>query len=111
MALPLAVGAALAPDEVRRASIASGLRLRGLEPLALWMQTTGASLLAVSRCSSPRVWTLAQDSPSAYGLLYLAAVWADWRGQEHRQGRVDINSASLTAPEAVTRLPRCLRGP
>src|SRR6516164_5251326 len=25
----------------------------------------------------------------AYGLLYLAAVWAGWREQEHRQGRVD----------------------
>jgi hypothetical protein len=57
--------------------------------LAFWMQTTGAPLLAVSGCSSPRVWTLAQDSRSAYGLLYLAAVWAGWHEQEPRQGTID----------------------
>jgi len=37
----------------------------------------GASLLAVQRGSPVRVRTLAQDSRSAYGLLYLAAVRYD----------------------------------
>jgi hypothetical protein len=53
------------------------------------MQTTGASLLAVNRCSPARVRTPAQDSRSAHALLYLAAVWADRRKQEHRQGMFD----------------------
>jgi hypothetical protein len=38
------------------------------------MQTTGAALVAVRRCSSVRVRMLVQGSCSAYGLLYLAAV-------------------------------------
>ena len=38
------------------------------------MQTTGASLLAVSWCSSLHVWTPVQDSRSAHGLLYVPAV-------------------------------------
>ena len=42
--------------------------------LTFWMQTTGAALLAVNRCSPARVWMPAQDSRSAHGLLYLAAV-------------------------------------
>jgi hypothetical protein len=37
--------------------------------LAVWMQTTGAVLLATERCSPARVLTHAQDSPSAHGLL------------------------------------------
>jgi hypothetical protein len=41
------------------------------------MQTMGASLLAAKRGSPVRVRTLAQDSRSAYGLLYLAAVRYD----------------------------------
>jgi hypothetical protein len=53
--------------------------------LAFWMQTTGARLLAVSRCSSVRVRTHAQDSRSAHGLLYLTAVRDDSRQQEHCQ--------------------------
>jgi hypothetical protein len=43
MALPLPVARV---NEVHSAPIAPGLRLRGLEPLAFWMQTMGASLLA-----------------------------------------------------------------
>jgi hypothetical protein len=39
------------------------------------MQTTGAVLLAVRRCSPVRMRMLAHDSRSAYGLLYFAAVW------------------------------------
>ena len=38
------------------------------------MQTTGAALLAVRRCSLVRMRMLAQDSRCAYGLLYVAAV-------------------------------------
>ena len=38
------------------------------------MQNTGAILLAAQRCSLVRMWTPAQDSRSAHGLLYLAAV-------------------------------------
>lgn len=44
--------------------------------LAFWMQTTGASLLAVNRCSPVPVRMAAQDSRSAHMLLYLAAVRA-----------------------------------
>jgi len=42
--------------------------------LAFWMQTTGATLLRVRRCGVVRAWMPAEDSRSAYGLLYLAAV-------------------------------------
>jgi len=66
-----------------------------------WMQTTGAALLMFIRCSPGRVRTPAQDSHSAHGLLYLAAVRDDPRQQEHCQGHVDIGPATLTAPEAV----------
>ena len=45
--------------------------------LAFWMQTSGTTLLAVERCSLVRVWMAAQDSRSAHGLLYFAAVWDD----------------------------------
>jgi hypothetical protein len=44
---------------------------------AFWMQTTGAPLLVVKRCSVMRAWMPAQDSRSAHGLLYLAAVRSD----------------------------------
>jgi hypothetical protein len=53
--------------------------------LAVWMQTSGTALLAVERCSLVRVWMAAQDSHSAYGLLYLAAVRDD---RHHRIRRV-----------------------
>src|SRR5215472_17824854 len=75
------------------------------------MQTTGACLFASSRCSSPRVQTPAQDSRSAHGLLYPAAVRDDQRQHEHCQGGVDISPASLTAPEAVDRLAHHLGRP
>jgi hypothetical protein len=42
-----------------------------------WMQTSGTALLAVERCSLVRVWMAAQDSRSAHGLLYFAAVRND----------------------------------
>jgi hypothetical protein len=37
----------------------------------------------------------AQDSRSAHGLLYLAAVWDAWREEEHRQGMVDAMTLIL----------------
>jgi hypothetical protein len=39
--------------------------------LSIWMQTTGAVLLAVKRCSLTRVLMPAQDSRSTHRLLYL----------------------------------------
>jgi len=71
---------------------------------ALWMQTVGTTLLAVKLCSIVRVRMPAYDSHSAQGLPYLAAVWDDGREQEHRQGRIEIGSASLTAAEAANDL-------
>jgi hypothetical protein len=41
------------------------------------MQTSGTALLAVERCSLVRVWMAVQDSRSAHGLLYFAAVRDD----------------------------------
>jgi len=68
---------------------------------ATWMQTIGAPLLASKRYSLMGMRMPAQDSRSAHGLLYLAAVWDDGPEQEHRQGCIDMGSTSLTAPEAV----------
>jgi hypothetical protein len=48
----------------------------------LWMQTIGATLVAVERCSLVRIWMPAHGSRSAGALLYLAAVRDDWR--EHQ---------------------------
>lgn len=62
-------------------------------------------------CSPMRVRMPAQDSRSAHGLLYLPAVPGGRRKHKHCQGRVDIGPATLTAPEAASRLPRCLPGP
>ena len=69
------------------------MELGGLELLAFWMQTTGAALLVVKRCSPTRVLMPAQNSRSTHRLLYLAAVRDDWPEREHCQGRVDIGSA------------------
>jgi hypothetical protein len=41
---------------------------------SVWMQTTGAALLAVKRCGLVHVWMPAPDSRYAHGLLYLVAV-------------------------------------
>jgi hypothetical protein len=41
---------------------------------AVWMQTTGASLIAVERCSLDRMWMPARGSRSAHALLYPVAV-------------------------------------
>ncbi len=60
---------------------------------ALWMQTTGAALLAAERCSLARVLILVQDGHSLHGLLYLAAVPDDSRQRDNCQDCVDINSA------------------
>jgi len=70
--------------------------------LTTWMQTTGTALLASEWRSIVRLWTPAQDSRSAHGLLYLAAVRDDWCQQEHRQVRLDIG---LSAWEVVSDAP------
>ena len=59
------------------------------------MQTTGACLFAFNQCSSRRVQMHAEDSRSAHGLLYPAAVQHDGREQEHRQVPVDTNPRDL----------------
>ena len=50
------------------------VELRGLEPLAFWMQTMGMILVAIKRSSSVRMSMPARDGCSAHRLLYLAAV-------------------------------------
>jgi len=55
------------------------------------MQTVGTVLLTVKRCSLMRMRRSAQDSRNVHGLLCLAAVWDDWREQEHRQGTIDTD--------------------
>ena len=59
--------------------------------LATWMQTVGTVLLTVKPCSLVRMGRSAQDSRNVHGLLYLAAVWDDWREEEHRQGMIDTD--------------------
>jgi hypothetical protein len=59
---------------------------------AFWMQTTGAALLAVKRCSLRRLWLPAQDGHSAYGLLYLAAVRNDRSQRGCLQVGLDLDS-------------------
>jgi len=68
------------------------------------MQTTGASLVAVNWPSPAHVRTLAQDSRGAHGLLYLAAVLADWREQEHRQETVDTDPPFISYRDPATYL-------
>jgi hypothetical protein len=63
------------------------------------MQTTGAALLGVKRRRLVRVLMAAQDGPTSHRLLYLAAVRACQRQQEHRQGRVDTGPAQLLVDE------------
>ena len=58
--------------------------------LPFWMQTTGATLLAVKKPTIVRMWVPAQDGRSALGLLYSTAVWDDSCQQERRQVSVDI---------------------
>ena len=65
------------------------MRLSVPSPLASWMQNMGVALFAVERRSPMGVRMPAQDSRSAHGLLYPAAVRADRREQEHCQGMLD----------------------
>jgi hypothetical protein len=65
------------------------------------MQTTGAALFAVNRCSPMRVRVAAHDSRRAHGLLYLAAVWTDRREQEHRQGTLDTDPSLLRYAQSI----------
>jgi hypothetical protein len=57
---------------------------------AIWMQTTGAALVAAKQCSLACVLMPAQDSRSAHGLLYPAAVRDDSCQQERCQVWIDI---------------------
>jgi hypothetical protein len=86
---------------------------------AVWMQTTGVTLLAVRRCSLTCTLMLAQGSHSTYGLLYLTAVRSDWRGHEDRRHRlantfsksVDVRSREVSAAcDLELRLGPALRG-
>jgi hypothetical protein len=61
--------------------------------LAFWMQTTGTALGVSERRSIVRLRTPAQDSRSAHGLLYLAAVRDDSREQERCQVGVGYSGA------------------
>jgi len=61
------------------------------------MQTSGTALLAVERCSLVRVWMAAQDSRSAHGLLYFAAV----RDDRHHLIRRLCNAHPLPAHSAA----------
>jgi len=57
-----------------------GLRsAKGLERLALWMQTIGAILMAVEHCSLVRMGMSASGSRCVRGLPYFPAVRDDWR--------------------------------
>jgi hypothetical protein len=74
------------------------------------MQTTGATLLAVEPCCVARMLTTVQEGRSASGLLYLVAVSADWREQEHRQEAVDTDPSFVSYRQGVgyRRLPENL---
>jgi hypothetical protein len=87
------------------------VELRGLEPLAFWMQTTGVSLLAVSRCSPQHVRTPTYDSRSAHGLLYLAAVRNDSHHLIRRKVSIDQDRwiGLFTGPPNGCRV-RCVWG-
>lgn len=71
-------------------------RRRMASTLAVWMQTTGTRLLVVNRCSPACVRMPAQDSRSARGLLYFAAVRLSvWKLDRHAlaiTGRYWFNS-------------------
>lgn len=72
----------------------------------IWMQTTGAVLLAIKRCSLQCTWLPAQDGRSAPRLLYLAAVRDDGYKPEHWQDQpsFDAQQAALSVPMR----PKCL---
>ena len=70
------------------------------------MQTTGACLLAVNRCSPAGVRMPAQDSRSVHGLLYFAALRADRHKQEHRPAsRVTRNGGWLLTDQRAMMMP------
>jgi hypothetical protein len=76
------------------------------------MQTTGATLIKVRRCSLARTWMLAQGSRSAYGLLYLAAVRGDCHSLRYSvivRARTAVDptaSRPVTSVFVVAELPR-----
>jgi hypothetical protein len=77
--------------------------------LSVWMQTTGASLLAVQRSSPVHVRTLADDSRSASGLLYPTAVRDGGCQPEHCQDHVDVGATYQLGRTFMYLGPRPLR--
>jgi hypothetical protein len=71
--------------------------------MTFWLQTTGAALLAVKRCSMARVQVPAHDGRCAHRLLYLAAVRGGICPPKNGQAPVDtyVSIDGLTAPDAV----------
>jgi len=94
----------VADDREPRSSDVSRFSAVGLARtrLTIWMQTTGVALLVVKRCSVVSAWMPAQDSRSAHGLLYLAAV----RSDRHHLLRRLCHAHPLPA-HFVADLPRC----
>ena len=102
-------GMPTAPESVSRRSaqlqgsavdLALGPRLvQG--PLAFWMQTTGATLLAVEPRSLAHAPTTAQDGRSACGLLYLAAVQCSFHAGHNHLIRRDLPPHPLPAHPAL----------
>jgi hypothetical protein len=96
---PESVGRRCAQLRGSGANLALGPRLvHGA--LAVWMQTTGAVLLAVKQGSLLCMWLPAQDGRSVRGLLYPTAVRDDPHQQGNCQGRVDINPARDLLPRS-----------
>ena len=85
------------------ADLALGSRLVH-RALAFWMQTTGATLLAVEPRSLVHVSATARDGRSACRLLCLAAVQDDRCQQEHGQVAVDAGLSvwELACPTSLT---------
>jgi hypothetical protein len=72
-----------------------GQHLSGQRCRAFWMQTSGTALLAAERCSPVRVLTAGEDSRSAHGLLYFAAVRA-WPEDHVQRARLGILPSWVT---------------
>jgi hypothetical protein len=77
-----------------------------------WMQTVGAAMLAVKRCSIARVRMLAHDSRSAHRLLYLAAVRGGICPPETVKATLTLTCQSTGSrlPDTVGGLPLYLCG-
>src|SRR5271163_2098749 len=74
------------------------------------MQTTGAVLLAVRRCSLARTWMLAQGSRSAHGLLHSLLYGGDWRATRPWGERTPSTMRSDAAFETANKAAAPLAG-